>query len=477
MSDTLAVLAALRLEDGRRWGEVATGWQRADAAALIDPGGPRRHWWSRSRGASKTGDAAGALLALLLAEAPERARAYAFAADRAQAGLLLDALAGYVARAGPALAEAVEVGASTVTVRTSGARLTVEAADAASSFGLRPWATVADELAQWPATHNHRRLWASIASAVPKVPGSRLLVTTTPGSPSHWSHDLYANAETSEQWRVSVTTGPSPWWSAEDLEAVRADLTPAEYRRLIDGVWAEADDALTTRADVASLVDHLGPLEPRPGVRYQMALDIGLRNDATVLVIAHLEHRSGRGRTVVVDRLLRWRGTRAQPVELGDVEAALIAAWHRYNRPPLIVDPWQAAQLAERVTAAGVKVHEHTFTPASIDRLARTLYGVIRDRTLALPDDKDLLAELAAVRLVEVRPGVIRLDHRSGSHDDQAVAIALAATVLLDAPTRTRARAISPARRAIFADQPSVIGGRAVETAPPHRTGGAMMRP
>lgn len=462
--EALALLATLRLEDGRRWGQVALPWQLDDVQALIDRDGPRRHWWSRPRGASKTSDAAAAMLALLVTEAPPLSRSYAFASDRDQAGLVLDALAGYVARAGSALGDVVEVGASAVTVRATGARLVVEAADAASSFGLRPWAVVVDELAQWPATPNHRRLWSSITSAMPKVRDSRMLVITSPSSPTSWAHEVFATAEASDQWRVSTVPGPSPWWTSADLDAVRATVTPAEYRRLILCEWAEADDNLTTAADIAALVEHPGPLEPRPGVRYQLALDLGLRNDATVLAVGHLEHRAGRGRTVVVDRVLRWRGSRARPVELGDVEEAVMAAHRRYNRAPLRTDPWQAAQLSERLRGAGVRVEDFTFSASSVDHLARTLYGLIRDRALVLPDDPHLLAELSSVRLVETRPGVIRLDHRAGEHDDQAVSVALLATALLQRPQRAPAR-VRTAARSNLGPPPAVVGGRLVTTA------------
>jgi len=45
-----------------------------------------------------------------------------------------------------------------------------------------------------------------------------------------------------------------------------------------------------------------------------------------------------------------------------------------------------------------------------------------------------LLDELAHVRLRESSPGVYRLDHDSGRHDDRAVALALAVTTLLQDP-------------------------------------------
>lgn len=245
---------------------------------------------------------------------------------------------------------------------------------------------------------------------------------------------------------------------------MRADLTPAEYRRLILCEWAEADDNLTTAADIAALVEHAGPLEPRPGVRYQLALDVGLKHDATVLVVGHLEHRAGRGRTVVVDRVMRWRGSPSRPVGLGDVEEAVIAAHRRYNKAPIRMDPWQGAMLSERLRGAGVQVEDYNFSASSVDHLARTLYSLIRDRLLALPDDADLLAELSSVRLVEVRVGTIRLDHRAGEHDDQAVTVALMASALLQRPHRALARVRTMAR-ADLGPAPAVVGGRLVTTA------------
>ena len=44
---------------------------------------------------------------------------------------------------------------------------------------------------------------------------------------------------------------------------------------------------------------------------------------------------------------------------------------------------------------------------------------------IELPDDEDLLGELASVRLRKNGVGIYRFDHDSGAHDDQAVALAL----------------------------------------------------
>ena len=82
---------------------------------------------------------------------------------------------------------------------------------------------------------------------------------------------------------------------------------------------------------------------------------------------------------------------------------------------------------------AGVTVQEFAFTSLSVGRLALSLHQAIRNHRIALPDDEVLLDELVSVRLRKNSLGVYRLDHDSGAHDDQAVALALGAHHLLDA--------------------------------------------
>lgn len=91
-------------------------------------------------------------------------------------------------------------------------------------------------------------------------------------------------------------------------------------------------------------------------------------------------------------------------------------------------------------------IDEFTLSSSSVGRLASTLHLLIRNRALALPDDPDLLDELASVRLRETSPGVLRMDHEPGAHDDRAIALALAAQQLLARPQRRARRVISPRR-------------------------------
>ncbi|MFT4226100.1 terminase large subunit domain-containing protein [Micropruina sp.] len=431
--DPLALVGAMVLEDGQRWGEVAHDFQLADLQAVVRAE-QRRHFLLRGRGLSKSTDVAALALALMIAEAPPRARGLVFATDADQAALLVDALSGLVART-PGLAAAVEVGARSVTVRASKAVLTVESSDAGSAFGHRPWLTIVDELASWPRTANHRRLWSAIVSAVPKVPGGRLLVLTAAGAPTSLAAEVWSEAEKSPHWHTSRTPGPSPWWTPDDIEATRASLTASEWARLIECRWAEGDDSLATVEDVeAAFRAGEAVLEPRAGTRYVAALDVGTRRDLTALAVGHAE-RTEVGRIVVIDRVTHWRpepgagGAGGARVDLAEVEAAVLRICRAY-RAPLRFDRMQAEQMTTNLTRAGVRCEEYVFSSAGTNKLARGLWVALRDRALSVPDDAELRDEFGSVRLVETGPSTVKLSNPAGHHDDVVTAIGMVVATL-----------------------------------------------
>lgn len=420
------VMDVLRLEDGPRWGDVATEVQRADAAAILDRGLEQRfHWLGRARGYSKTVDLAGVLLEVLLAQAPAGSRSYGFAADKDQAALLLDALAGFVRRSGPVLGELVEVQSWRIVVRETGASLTAMAADEASAWGLRPFFVVADELPMWPATRGARRLWEAISSALPKT-GGRLVVAGTAGDPAHWAARVREHALTDPLWRVSETHGPPPWTDKALIEEQRRRLPESSFQRLFENRWVAGEDRLVAEEDLAACVVLDGPQEPEPGRRYVIGLDLGLRRDATVACVCSM--RDG---IVRLDRIGVWRGSRLKPVSLGEVEEWLHRASDEYGAE-VVFDWWQAAQLTERLRRGGVRMLEYPFSAQSVGKLASVLFQLLRERSIQLPDDEALLDELRNVRLRETSPGVIRMDHDAGGHDDQAIALALACHRLVE---------------------------------------------
>lgn len=426
MSAAREVLSELRLESGERWIDLAAPWQHEDAIAVLE--GERGYSYiTRPRGGSKTTDAA-ALSVCWLLTGPERARYYAAAADAAQARLLLDALDGF-ARRTPAIAGRLRVEASRVVAVESGATIEVMPADAASSWGIRPDGVVIDEAAWWSDTPQPRMLLDSLLSSAAKVEGCRVVVITSPSSPDHFAYRLRQHAASDPLWRLSEQTGPPPWLDPARVEEQRRRLPEAMYRRLFLGEWCEGEEQLAVSGDVEGCISHSGPLDPHPRHRYTIGADLGVRRDRTAVAICHREDER-----VIVDRLGLWKGSRLRPVQLGEVEEFIRQASKSYNGAELVADPWQAIQLMERLRGQGVKAQEFTFSQAGVGRLALTMVNLLRDQRLGLPDDDELLSELRAVRLIERSPGSFRIDHASGQHDDQVIAIALAAQHLLREP-------------------------------------------
>jgi phage terminase large subunit-like protein len=345
----------------------------------------------------------------------------------------------------------------------SGASIVVEPSDDASAWGGKPPLTIVDEFAQWPTTAGPRRLWDAIFSALVKDPASRLAIITSAGDPAHWSHKVLVKAKPSDRWRVNEVAGPVPWLDADDLAEQREMLTESRYAQLHLNRWVAAEDRLTSLDDLRACVLLDGPQEPRAGVRYVAGVDLGLKSDRTVVAVCHRDENR-----VVLDRMAVWSGSSRRPVSVEEVRDWLLEANRAFGDLQVVIDPWQAVHLAQQLRSSSVRVREFAFSSQSVGRLAMTLYRLLRDRGLSLPDDEELLDELGSVRLRESSPGVLRMDHDSDKHDDRAIALALAAHHLLDRAVVTAGAPVftTKASRWRMEGPPEAGGGRPYKPLP-----------
>lgn len=438
---------------GGTWGARAVPRQREDASAILDPSTERRrHWIGRPRGYSKTEDLAAVTIAAMLSgQLPPGNSAYAAASDQQQARLLLNDIAGFVMRTG--LSSDVTVQANRVIAPETGVTLEVLAADDSGAYGLRPALLVLDELCQWPETVRARRFYEALTTALPKVPGSRMVIITTAGDPSHWSRKVFdaANAEP-DRWRVSMEHEPPPWLDPKEIEAERRSLLPSSFARLFENRWVASEDRLFKPDDVRACATLRGPQEPVQGRIYVLGVDLALRNDRAVVAVGHREG-NGDAASVVVDRLDVFRPTKARDVQMADVQECVRHRSREYNRGEVIFDPAQAWSMMQNLKTSDVQVREHTFTTASNSRRTMQLLQLVRERRLAIPEDDELIDELVALRLVESSPGVYRYDHDAGRHDDLATAVSLVADRLIEKASRS-----IPAVACIAVTSPSAFG-------------------
>lgn len=425
------------LDNGMRWGECATDEQWADMRALLEPGdGPRRHFWLRSRGRSKTSDAAVATIAVMLCgEAGPGEEMYAAAAGRDQAALLAGKILG-ISRATPELADALEVQQHRVIARRTGAVLQVMSSELATSWGKTPFWLFVDEICNHDNTPPKEEFVVSQLTSLPKRRDSRCLIGSTPSAVTHWSYQRWVHAESSPLWRASILAGPAPWQDPEELADIQADLPEFQWRRLFLCEWASAEDTVADEQAIDECTRAGSDMAPDPGTEYVVGWDIGWKRDHSAVVVAHLGERGGRS-AVITDRLESWVPRPGHPVQIGEVLDFAARMSREYNGALMIGDPREAWQHIQRLSAEGYAVRAADTTAGANSNRAKLLLRLVRDRAVAIPPDEQLRKELLSLRLTEgATPGVVRLtsDGSAQGHHDRVMALMYAAGELLSRP-------------------------------------------
>ena len=459
-SKALDRMWALRLEDGRHWGEAAATspaidgrcYQVEDAEAIFAETGPTWHFLTRPRGASKSTDIAAVALAWLTTDAPPLANGHVVASTTKQAGIVIQAAHGFCART-PELDGAVIVENEKIKAG-NGAWVEVLAQSDAGAWGLRDaHFLVVDEFCQWPETTGAQNVWTAISTAAPKVAGCRLIILSSAGEPKHWSHKIYKDCLTDPLWRVNAMPGPSPWMDKAKLTYFERVLLPSVYDRLYLNVWSESEDRAISPEDYEAARQEcfnygIAPAGlrgggiryrfPEPRSRYIVTVDIGTKHDATVIVVAHKEPMDPdkpRGpQRMIVDHMDRWQGSKKHHVVIDDVRDRVASLSMEYNRANVYADPTQFVGALQSLNRMGVHAEEWVFSSISVGRVAASLVQTFRNHQIFVPDNPILKDELLSVKLRETAPGVARLDSDRGGHDDQAVTLGIAADILIAQP-------------------------------------------
>lgn len=404
--------------DGSSYGVNLDPWQREDLATFF---ADRRHtWWERPRGHSKTQDAAAASLTELVLGQPG-GRIYFAATDQDQAALAFDSLRGFVTRS-PILSSVVRLLKREAVVDATDSTLTVLAADAPGSWGLRPTLVVVDELEAW-RTEAAEEFFHALFSALGKRKGARMLIASTAG----WDRTslcwrLREKVQDDPAWVFSRRGQCASWVSAAFLEEQKRLLPDHVFRMLHLNEWTEAGGAFLTYEEVQDIFDHaLAPVFECRNGRHYLGLDVGLAHDATVAAVVHREADG----TLRVDAIQTWQGAPEDRVNLASVQQWVADAWKRYSDLRIYVDPWQAVGMVQALQAKGIRAQEVVFTPAYRGKVYANLLELIRSRKLRSFPHKKLKDELLGLSFVD-KAGNLRVDHRPGSHDDHPMAVAVA---------------------------------------------------
>ena len=241
-------------------------------------------------------------------------------------------------------------------------------------------------------------------------------------------------------WRVSETHGPAPWLDPVEVVSERRRLPESAWQRLFENRWCASEDRLLPYEDVEACAVLPGRLDPERHLRYVMGVDLAVRRDRSAVAVCHAESMgegSGGDVRIMCDSLDVFQAARRRDIDLQAVEECIAARSRQYHHADVIFDPAKAELMMQRLRSAGLHVIEHTFTVSSNSKRALTLLELVRGRRLALPDEREVVQEFAALRLVERGPGLYRYGHDPDKHDDRVTAIGLASVHLLEQPSMT----------------------------------------
>ena len=181
----------------------------------------------------------------------------------------------------------------------------------------------------------------------------------------------------------------------------------------------DAEDAFTCAADVDAAMGH-DWTQQHVGERGRMCegfVDLGLVNDPTVVALGHAE-----GGLVFIDLLWTFEGSRAKPVQLADVEAAIRQLSARFQVRRWRIESWQGVAAVQSLQRLGLPVELFAPTAKAHAEEWPILAQRLSSRTIILPTHDRLREELLNLT-VDLGPQGVRVIDRGRVHQDHCVAV------------------------------------------------------
>lgn len=381
----------------------------------------------RQSGKSRIAALVASYEAAMAAREPDRTELYALLIAQDQRASLRTLLRYAVApfESVPALERSVTSQTADALTLASGVVLAAYPCRPAAVRGLRARVAAVDELAFF-ITSEGRPVDVEMLRAVRPTlatTGGRLLVLSSPYGQAGALWELHRQHYGKDDspvlvWQASASemnpTLPQDYldrMAQDDPEAYRSEVL-GEFRA---GVAALFDPETIDRVVVPGRRE----LAPVPGVRYAAFVDpSGGRSDSFTMALGHRQPIGERaGDRAVVDLVRAWRPP-FNPVEVVAEAAAVLAGYRLYQvTGDAYAGEWPPQAFRER----GVR-----YAPAEQPKsdLYLGLLAAVNSQAVQLPDVPDLLRELRGLERRRGSSGRDRVDHRPGSHDDLANAVA-----------------------------------------------------
>jgi len=308
------------------FGDVMTPWQKEFFEAVFTrnlDGTPKHRvvYSERRRGESKSEDLA-CIGCVDLLFAPKMSKSYVVAADADQAGIVMQSVERLQATS-PILKDLV-VTRSVVTNLKTGSTLTILAADERTNWGLRARRILFDEL----SLQVNERLWTVMISTLGKSNRSQLITCTMAG----WDQTSIAYkvrktalGNPDYYYQSREATELAPWLSAKDMDEQRDWLHPAEFARLWECRWVEAEGRFLTADLFDASITGKEQFTGDRAHRYYIYVDLGWVHDATCVAVVHVD-----GDRVILDTLRTIQPTPGAGLVLADVDDLVVALTEQF---------------------------------------------------------------------------------------------------------------------------------------------------
>ena len=414
-------------------------WQRkllGDILATRRPDGRRQYNMALIGLGKKNGKSEmGAMVATWFAFCDEPEGEIVIAAnDMEQASTITFKRAARAIRNNPVLARECKIGRYEIRVLATGTVIRAIAHDTPGAAGNMANCTIFDEL--W-GLRDREFFHQLTQNPVRKQPLT--LITTYAGyDRNSLLYELYERGKRGDDpsfyffWpEGEEAANPASWVTRGYLDQQRRRLPAQVFRRLHCNQWSTPDEPFVEAWQVERCTTGKRNLAGAlPGVDHVLTCDLGLTRDRAAVAVLHRDDRRGR---TVLDDLRVWEGSRQRPVRIAEVAATLEELHRRFRPRWVVVDPWEMRSFIQ--AHPHWRIAEFNFAGSPMREMAQALYAAIADGELELYPaagrfrgrdgaDHDLQRELMSLVLVE-GPGGYKFDHRSGQHNDMAVAVGM----------------------------------------------------
>jgi hypothetical protein len=339
-----------------------------------------------------------------------------------------------IIRASPALRDHADVLQSTVRFHTGGT-IDAIASDAASAAGGNQNVSCFDEL--WGfATERGNRFWDEMTPPPTRRPAWRLTVSYSGfAGESVLLEGLYkrglAAPEVAPDLRATNDgllmfwshKPVAPWQDARWIEQMRATMRPNAFRRMICNEWVSSESSFVEMRWWDSCTDpQMRPVLSDKNLNVWIGIDASVKRDSTAIVAVTAD-----GTAV---RLISHRIFQPSPDDPLDfektIEATILELQRRFTVVAVLFDPYQMQSTAQRLTKAGLPMHEFPQSMPNLTAASTNLFEIVKHRNLAVYPDADMRLAISRAIAVETSRGWRITKEKAAHKIDVVVALAQA---------------------------------------------------